>query len=462
MTGNELFSFPFNRIPVEIWANIFIMCLPPQRYIQPNTSQAPLLLCQVNRAWRSTALSLSELWSSISVELCERSDVERKLEGIGAWLGRSGVRPLTISLHSGGVDLEDLPDLGWRDWESEVFLDPILDLFISLIGRWEDIQWKLLGPFYGSILSIHLFRAPLLKRFEIDFNLGTSEVTKPLFSMLSTSPLLTDFVWHDNSNEYVCQFHKAEFTLPWSQLTQFHTHHHLDVKTCLQVFGLCPNLIGCTLSFAILGPPWTAIPPGVSVVHKLQALTLWGQRYQTNEFFDHLTLPALSAFALESSVSNHDTGWPQDSFVGFLSRSGCHLKTFKVHTPALSSYELVDLLCLLPTLTELSIEGLGDTLFHSLTYDETTGGSCLCPKLEIFAFGGYFNSSDGTLARMLESRYHSDASQSQNKCLRRVTIMLTDRYGYRRLDMYMKELETIRKKGLRVVVEKMDRRRRLI
>jgi len=199
--GNELFSFPFNRIPVEIWANIFIMCLPSQQYIQPNTSQAPLLLYQVNRAWRSTALSLSELWSSISVELYERSDVERKLEGIGAWLGRSGVRPLTISLYCGGVDWEDLPDLGGGDWESKVFLDPILDLFISLIGRWEDIQWKLLGPFYGSILSIHLFPAPLLKRFEIDFGLETGEVTKPLFSMLSTPPLLTDFVWHDNNVE---------------------------------------------------------------------------------------------------------------------------------------------------------------------------------------------------------------------------------------------------------------------
>jgi hypothetical protein len=234
----------------------------------------------------------------------------------------------------------------------------------------------------------------------------------------------------------------------------------------LKVFGLCPNLIGCTLSFAFQSPPWTAIPPDVPVVHQLQALTLWAQRDQTNEFFDHLTLPALSAFALESYESD-PPDWPQDSFVGFLSRSGCHLKTFKVHTPALSSYELVELLCLLPTLTELSIEGTeievhGDTLFHSLTYDETTGRSCLCPKLEIFAFGGYFLSSEGTLARMLESRCRSDTSQSQNACLRRVTVMLTDRYGYEGLVMYMKELETIQNKGLRVVVEEMDRRRRLI
>ena len=238
------------------------------------------------------------------------------------------------------------------------------------------------------------------------------------------------------------------------------------MKTCLKVFGLCPNLIGCTLSFAFQSPPWTAIPPDVPIVHQLQALTLWAQHDQTNEFFDHLTLPALSAFALESYGCDLPD-WSQDSFVGFLSRSGCYLKTFKVHTPALSSDELVELLCLLPTLTELSIEGteievLGDTLFHSLTYDETTGWSCLCPKLEIFAFGGYFVLSEGTLARMLESRYRSDTSQSQNTCLRRVTVMLTDRYGHEGLEMYTKELETIRKKGLRVVVEEMDRRRRLI
>jgi hypothetical protein len=177
------FSCPSNRIPLEIWAKIFIECLPSQPYIQPDPRSAPLLLCKVSKAWRSTALSLSNLWSSISVTTRHNSDVERQLEDVGAWLGRSGVQPLAISLSLGGIY--------WGiDPNAEVDLDPMLDLFISFIGCWENVHLELVGPFRGSISSIHLLRAPLLRRFKAVFEYGSGEVFEPLFPCFQRRPIL--------------------------------------------------------------------------------------------------------------------------------------------------------------------------------------------------------------------------------------------------------------------------------
>jgi len=178
---------PADRIPLEIWSNIFLECLPShdQPYVWPSLSFAPLLLCQVNRAWRSTALSLTCLWSSISIEVSRNSDTEEMAEGIGTWLGRSGTRPLAISLL---IDQDCWEGLGVnRD------LDPILDRLISFIGRWEIVRLELCGPFSGSMSNIHLLRAPLLKRCEVYF-LWVGNVVEQFSSMLSSCPHLTEFV----------------------------------------------------------------------------------------------------------------------------------------------------------------------------------------------------------------------------------------------------------------------------
>jgi len=392
------------------------------------------------------ALSLPDLWSSISVEVNEGSNVQKMVEGIGPWLGRSGVWPLAISLR-----------MGHGHWKMNP--DPILDLFISFIGRWEDVQLDLVGPFDSSISSIHLLQAPLLKRFGVTFGFRTYEVVEPLFSMLSASPHLTDLVWYNNDcgvyhmSDSESLFDIAELTIPWSQLTRFKMGDTLQVNECLNVLHQCPNLIDCTFeSVPYVRPTWLPIPLDVSVVHQhLCALTLGSQQYK---LFDYLTLPALCTFAL-GGWDCDDEDWPQDSFTAFLLRSGCSLKTIKLRTTEVSGDQLMELLGLLPTLTELSIKGigthaLGDALFHNLTYDGTAEEPCLCPELEAITLGGSIASSKGVLARMIESRYCVDTSQSQIVCLQRVTIML----GYEKeWEEYLIELEVMRNKGLSVVVE---------
>jgi hypothetical protein len=93
---------PFSlHLPPELWAQIFVESLPNQRYIPPDSANAPMALCQVCSAWRSIAFSIPQLWSSISVTVSTSSDVGKMKDGVQAWLGRSGALPLSLAL--GGV-----------------------------------------------------------------------------------------------------------------------------------------------------------------------------------------------------------------------------------------------------------------------------------------------------------------------------------------------------------------------
>jgi len=339
------------------------------------------------------------------------------------------------------------------DIDDEVDLDPILDLFISFIERWEDVQLDLVGPLCGSISSIHLLRAPLLRRFEVHFYPKADDLIDPLLSMLSTSPHLTEFGSYDTCDAEVPI---AEFVLPWSQLTRFETDHYLEVGECFKVLCLCPNLVDCTFdAVATFGEPPPPIPHDVLIVRQhVHALTLATRDDNLYKFFDHLTLPALSALTLFSGDD-----WRHVSFEAFISRSGCSLKTIKLHI-TVSTDQLIVLLSLLPTLREFYIEGsefdpLGNAFFNSLTYNETAKELCLCPALEVITLGGFIVPSNGMLAKMLKSRYYLGRSKSRRvACLQRVSVMLdVCRHGYDERVAYCKELKKIRKKGLDVTVD---------
>ena len=384
-----------DRIPLDIWSNIFLECLPShdQPFVPADPLSAPLLLCQVNRAWRSTALSLSSLWSSISLEVSGDDDTEGMVEGVETWLRRSGTRPLAISLV-------------WKaaaPRRVSLNMDPILDLVIPFIGRWETVRLDVLGPFSrGPMSNIHRLRAPLLKRCEVCFY--EAEIT-PFLSMLSSCPHLTEFVLH---NDNYMRFSDIESSIPWSQLTRFETSLFLNTHECLKMLRLCPDLVDCTFHDSTLSDAF--IPKEVPIVHqRLRALTL-GRCSQIDSLINYITLPALSSLSLQSHW------WELGPLVAFLVRSGT-LKTFEVHTTAVSTDQLIELLHHLPKLTELSIKGsiaypLGDVLFESLTYDETADHRLpLCPELQVITLAGYIESTEGTLAKMLRSRCHSESSR---------------------------------------------------
>jgi hypothetical protein len=96
-------SSSINRLPREILAEIFSLCVPKMasEEAQMLTSDAPLLLCLVCSTWRELALATPKIWTTVGIVICRRhrdSDVSAAAHIITTWLKRSGALPLTLRL----------------------------------------------------------------------------------------------------------------------------------------------------------------------------------------------------------------------------------------------------------------------------------------------------------------------------------------------------------------------------
>ncbi|KAF8188993.1 hypothetical protein BJ912DRAFT_903793 [Pholiota molesta] len=79
---------PITEIPYDVIREIFFHCLPRRpldiREAQPNTTIAPMLLCQICSSWRTIALASPSLWSHLAYYIMGQS-IDRKL---GSWAVR--------------------------------------------------------------------------------------------------------------------------------------------------------------------------------------------------------------------------------------------------------------------------------------------------------------------------------------------------------------------------------------
>ncbi|KAF9059524.1 hypothetical protein BDP27DRAFT_1341288 [Rhodocollybia butyracea] len=94
---------PVRQIPPETLAEIFVQCLPSDPpYGLRDLAKAPLLLTTICKDWRHIALTTPRLWKSLHIHLPAHLSAEacaKRVQGVIAWLERSGSSPLSISLH---------------------------------------------------------------------------------------------------------------------------------------------------------------------------------------------------------------------------------------------------------------------------------------------------------------------------------------------------------------------------
>ncbi|TDL21661.1 hypothetical protein BD410DRAFT_789405 [Rickenella mellea] len=108
------------KLPVELLVEIFLCCLPTDRFPDPSRREAPILLGWVCRVWRSVSLNTPQLWAQITIRQRKRSyftstlayiTEKFDLRGILEWLRRSGNSPLSFEIdahtgpHDGDVNL---------------------------------------------------------------------------------------------------------------------------------------------------------------------------------------------------------------------------------------------------------------------------------------------------------------------------------------------------------------------
>jgi hypothetical protein len=176
---------PIARVPAEVWADILRLSIPSRaendRTPTLSPRKAPMQLTGITKGLRCIALTMPELWVSISL-VPTRDREFPSPETLKYWLRLSQNRPLVISVaRSGYPGAGDLEYLFWKlvKWSSE---------------RWECLC---INPhsIYGDDDRWRRYAFPRLKSLTIQGGIQPSSLPVCFQSLLETSESLEAFSW---------------------------------------------------------------------------------------------------------------------------------------------------------------------------------------------------------------------------------------------------------------------------
>src|SRR5882762_1337856 len=212
---------PIQRTPPELWAKIFILCLPLDEFVEINALEAPLLLMQICGRWRGIASSTPRLWNSICVGRLEQIPFGQ-INLIKAWLSRSRNLPLSIRIVH-------------HDGDAPSFLHDFIDIFIPYSSRWSNLDLFLPQPWIERLLPCSgEISTPNLETLSLTLS-SIMEEQNPL--LLTQSAIRLRKITLE-----VDLLIPPYLKLPWSQLTDFRSYSAIDMHHCLDIFQLCSNL----------------------------------------------------------------------------------------------------------------------------------------------------------------------------------------------------------------------------
>ncbi|KAF7325970.1 F-box domain-containing protein [Mycena kentingensis (nom. inval.)] len=444
---------PIHRIPVEILQRIFIECLPEDRNCSMGLTEPPMLLARVSSRWRHAAYSEPRLWSRLHVrvpnfppfgrncELRRASNAQlvlRRITAVQWWLDKSGVCPLSISLHADAAPLQ------------------LVEALAAYAARWKVIVLKAdVGTFLPPLLALSPNAVPLLESLFIDErfkvgDLGQLRVAARLANMSNPvqvwnaagalrAPKLRCF-----SLESPLVLKPLELPLAWGQLTSLALNTQWSSgnrgttsSVVLSILDRCPQLR--QLSAVIYDSAAAQVVKTEEITHgNLRSLQLfYATLCPTTPFAllgDHLTLPALSRFDWISAVESTVPLIPDQSFLDHFVVQATQLRSLSISIGLFSQREFTHLLDHLPPcIRVLRFPGCGnqgpsgDWRFHErgAQLDDTTLARLvpsLLPQLQELQVEGNTQFCDVTLFSFITKRLGSNQSQNQTQ-LKRVHIV---------------------------------------
>jgi hypothetical protein len=254
---NRALIAPMSRIPEELLQEISIRYFPTRHNVVMSVTLTPLILGGVCSQWRSVSISTPRLWSSIHITVTEGSAAwtwgERRalavedetfhIEAVQAWLNRSGVLPLSISLFHPTSYLTE-------DGEQQ-----LISRFLGFSNRWRHVTLLASAGAFPLVAGLSKEDVPFLETFffhDIINNLPTQfDINQcyvflaPRIRVVSSSSPIT-----------------IPKSMEWSQLTslslecQGHGILHLTTTMALEILRGCQKLLDCTLDIG-----WSAVHP---------------------------------------------------------------------------------------------------------------------------------------------------------------------------------------------------------
>ena len=295
---------PIERLPVEILAEIFILCISHIDYppLISRSAEPPVSLCCVCKSWQKVACGLPRLWTAAFV--CTEGinlEVRKELPHLlNRWFSRSNQLPLSFKITSENHRDDKMMktftacitpfayrfrhlDVDFFNFVCSIPTD--LQLSASLPAQtqltYPDISWSTLQflqlrsaiirdniDVYGDLETPLFPFAPCLQRLRMD-NL----------SFIGGTPL--------------------QLVLPWSQLTHLILISLIESHLWLQLFPMCPTL---QHGFFDVYEDFTPTPSSVerATFHNLIDLTLSFSDPINPSILGHFDFPALKTLRLQN------------------------------------------------------------------------------------------------------------------------------------------------------------------
>lgn len=144
---------PVRTIPSDIWAEIFVRCLPTSHNSVMALGEAPLILTRICKSWREIAMSTPLLWRSIHIAISpSRTPASQPHTAVKEWLDRSGTLPLHLSVYISPIwavdPITDSPPDGWGSPPISSTLEDIsgkalMCLLLQYAHKWQRVELQI-------------------------------------------------------------------------------------------------------------------------------------------------------------------------------------------------------------------------------------------------------------------------------------------------------------------------------
>ncbi|KAJ7057744.1 hypothetical protein C8F01DRAFT_1371843 [Mycena amicta] len=369
-----LISLP-RRLPRDIVEELFLACLPDDKNAAIDTTEAPLILGHICSAWRVVSLTTPRLWASLHVPFafvaaeCDRTHI------LAEWLGRSGSRPLSLS-----VEGDDDPDLDELDVSfTQAYVDSALGVLLRNSHRWEHLQLTRISPSMSKLLfGVH---APMLRSIDIDGSVeliisdgGEDDSDEDVGSadsmrmkLLRSTSLRGLFLPHFDSRIWQLPLHWEAIThLDFGRADRFNGGSAISLFDAYKVLVHCPRLKYLQFD-PIDSPPseWEPFPrPSLPYLHTLFVGSV-DENYKAalpdvEPFWDEIPpMPQLEKFSLGQA------GFPTRQHLDSIIRKMPRLKWLATIAPR--DAQGLGFLNLLPSVTYIKFRAHGADLRVALT-----------------------------------------------------------------------------------------------
>ncbi|KAJ7082659.1 hypothetical protein B0H15DRAFT_436315 [Mycena belliarum] len=376
------------KLPQDILREIFVATLPEDRYASMNHTESPLLVSHVCSYWRSVALSMPRLWTSLHIS-ASSANVWVVSEHVDSWLARSGDLPLSISY------------VWTARW------DPLLlRTLMKFCHRWEHLRLTLPNSLHFSPLSVlSASDVPLLQSVVVDCRDTTA------FDHLAFAANTRGISIRGES-----QLTMVKSVLTWTQLRHLafaDGSSEISLADTYNIFRQCSRLETCTLNL---------FGGGHISTRKIRMEYLWRLSIRRNRQahmgvpmhpFRHLSLPKLRCLEVVSGgnllANLSDLDAPDQLTSLALDGQMC--------TDSLSQ-----VLCLFPKLEHLAVYQPRNCLsarsiktanvFRILTPQGSTPAVTLCPHLHSLCCLGVNGGSDEELLGLVQGRCRCGAADA--------------------------------------------------